>query len=137
MEKIKVYISWLGDNYGASFGDNVPGAVVLTAKNNEELLKEIPETLEFHVQGIVDDGDDVPEWLRKGDYSFEYHFDTAALLHFSSSCVPLATLSRVTGINQSLLSHYASGLKRPRELQKKRITDGLHQIGRQLMSINA
>ena len=53
MEKIKVNVQWCDKNFGASLGDNVPGAVVLTAKTYEELLREVPETLRFHVVGMV------------------------------------------------------------------------------------
>ena len=38
-------------------------------------------------------------------------------------------------INQSLLSHYVNGLKKPREQQLKRIVDGLHKIGSDLQSV--
>ena len=71
MEQIRVNIEWYDHNFGASLGDNVPGAVVLTAKTYDELMKEIPETLRFHVEGMVADGDDVPQWLRDGDYTFD------------------------------------------------------------------
>ena len=47
MEKIKVDVQWCDKNFGAALGDNVPGAVVLTAKSYEELLREVPETLRF------------------------------------------------------------------------------------------
>ena len=39
MEKIRVNVQWCDKNFGASLGDNVPGAVVLTAKTYQELLK--------------------------------------------------------------------------------------------------
>ena len=46
-----------------------------------------------------------------------------------------AALSRVTGINQRLLSHYANGLRNPRPAQRQRIVDGVHEIGRELLSV--
>ena len=73
MEKITVDVQWCDKNFGATFGDNVPGAVVLTAKSYEELLREVPETLRFHVEGMVKDGDNVPQWLRDGDYEFVFN----------------------------------------------------------------
>ena len=36
MEKIVVNVAWCDKNFGASFGDNVPGAVVFTAPTFEE-----------------------------------------------------------------------------------------------------
>ena len=137
MEKIIVTVSWCDKNFGASLGDNVPGAVVLTAKTFEELQREVPETLRFHVEGMVEDGDDVPQWLIDGNYEFEYDFiDTATLLHVYSPDLSLAAISRASGINQTQLSHYANGLKTPRPAQRQRIVDGIHAIGRRLMAVH-
>ena len=68
MEKIIVNVSWCDKNYGAALSDNVPGAVVVTAKSYDELIEEVKATLQFHVEGMIADGDDVPQWLRDGDY---------------------------------------------------------------------
>lgn len=65
-------MSWCGNNFCAALGDNVPGAVVLTAKTFEHLKRDVPKTLRFHVEGMRRDGEPVPEWLAKGDYEFEY-----------------------------------------------------------------
>lgn len=135
MEKIIVNVSWCEKNYGASLGDNVPGAIVLTAKTLEQLQKEVPETLRFHVKGMLEDGDEVPGWLAGGDYEFEYKLDTAALLQSCGRYATLAAISRATGMNERQLSHYANGTKKPRQLQRKRIVEGLHKIGRELMAV--
>lgn len=73
MEKIIVDVAWCDRNYGGSLGSNVPGAVVFTAPTFEALQKEAKESLEFHVEGLVENGEDVPEWLKNGDYEFEYN----------------------------------------------------------------
>ncbi|MBO5626025.1 MAG: CopG family transcriptional regulator [Prevotella sp.] len=136
MEKIKVDVQWCDKNFGASLGDNVPGAVVLTAKTFEELKREVPETLKFHVEGMIADGEDVPQWLRDGDYEFEYNLlDVATMLRAYEPYYTLAALSHATGINQHQLSHYANGLKHPRPQQRQRIVEGMHEIGRQLLAV--
>ncbi len=136
MEIIKVDVQWCDKNFGAKLSDNVPGAVVLTAKSYEELLREVPETLRFHVEGMVQDGDDVPQWLRDGDYEFVYNLlDVATVLRAYEPYVSLAALSRASGINQHLLSHYANGMKQPRPQQRQRIVDGIHKIGRELLAV--
>ena len=73
MEKIIVDVAWCDRNYCGSLGSNVPRAVVLTAPTLEALQKEAKESLEFHVKGLMENGDDVPEWLKNGDYEFEYN----------------------------------------------------------------
>ena len=70
MEKIIVDVAWCDRNYGGSLGSNVPGAVVFTAPTFEVLQKEAKESLEFHVGGLVENGDDVREWLLFADYDF-------------------------------------------------------------------
>ena len=73
MEKIIVDVAWCDKNYGGSLGSNVPGAVVFTAPTFEVLQKEAKESLEFHIEGLMENGEDVPEWLKNGDYEFEYN----------------------------------------------------------------
>ena len=135
MEKIVVDVSWCDKNFGASLSENVPGAVVVTAKSYDELLNEVRETLNFHVEGMIADGDDVPQWLRDGDYEFEYHLDAAALLQMCSPYASIAAISRVSGINQHQLSHYANGIKKTRPAKRRRIVEGLDSIDRELISV--
>ncbi len=136
MEKIKVNVAWCDKNFGATLGDNVPGAVALTAKTYDELQREVPETLRFHIDGMLADGDSVPQWLADGDYEFEYNLmDVATMLRAYEPFISLATLSRASGINPQLLSHYANGSKKPRPQQRQRIVDGIHKIGRQLLAV--
>ena len=73
MEKIIVDVAWCDKNFGGSLGSNVPGAVVFTAPNFDALQKEAKESLEFHIEGLMEIGEDVPEWLKNGDYEFEYN----------------------------------------------------------------
>ena len=74
MEKVIVVVAWCDRNYGGSLGSNVPGAMVFTAPTFEVLQKEAKESLEFHVEGLLENGEEVPEWLKDGDYEFVYNF---------------------------------------------------------------
>ena len=103
MEKIVVNVSWCDKNFGASLSENVPGAVVITAKSYDELVDEVRETLKFHVEGMIADGDDIPQWLREGDYEFEYHLDASALLQMCSPYASIAAISRASGITKNIL----------------------------------
>ena len=135
-ETIKVFVEWTDKNFSASLGDNVPGAVVIAAKDIRELKKEVADTLRFHVEGMLADGDEVPQWLVDGDYELEYDYiSAAALIHACEPYTTIAALSRVTGINQRLLSHYANGLRHPRAEQRQRIVVGMHLIGQELLSV--
>lgn len=48
-------------------------SVVFTAPTFEALQKEAKESLEFHIEGLMENGKDVPEWLKNGDYEFVYN----------------------------------------------------------------
>lgn len=114
----------------------MPGAVAFTADTFVELQKEARESLEFHVEGMVEDGDEVPEWLVSKEYEFEYKFlDATSLLKAYGPYLSLAAISRASGINQHQLSHYANGLKKARSHQRERIVDGIHKIGKELMAV--
>ena len=136
MEKIRVDVSWCENNFSASLGENVPGAVAFTADTFVELQKEARESLEFHVEGMVEDGDEVPGWLGNKEDEFEYKFlDATSLLKAYGPYLSLAAISRASGINQHQLSHYANGLKKARSHQRERIVDGIHKIGKELMAV--
>lgn len=135
MEKIRVDVSWVDKNFGAMLGSNVPGAVVLTAKTYEELIKEVPRTLLFHINGMIADGDEVPQWLRDGDYVFDYHLDTAAVIRSCERYASIASMARASGMNERQLSHYANGTKHARTKQRERIIAGLHKIGEELIAV--
>lgn len=69
---IVVHYSKADNNYCASLSDNVPGAVAFTADTFEELVEEADKTIRFHIEGMIKDGDEVPEWLANKDYDLEF-----------------------------------------------------------------
>ena len=57
--KYTVVIEKTPNNY-AAFVPDLPGCVA-TANSREELLEEIREAIEFHIEGMREDGEPVPE----------------------------------------------------------------------------
>ena len=133
---ISVNVSWTEDNFCCSWSDEDAGTVLVTAKTIEKLKHDFEESLRLHIQGCIDDGDWLPEYLVNGDYITEYVLDTAALLRDAEEYTTIAAISRASGINQKQLSHYASGLKHPRPAQIEKIKSGLHRIGTQLLALS-
>ena len=131
---VKVLISWSGDNYAATCAD-VNGAVIVTAKTQEEVKKEFESAFKFHIEGSVADGDDIPEAIRKGECRFDYELHVSAILHDLDGLVTRAALSRVTGINEKQLGHYLSGFRHPRPTQREKIIAGVHELGRRLIAV--
>ena len=133
---LKIEISWSEKNYCCGWGFEGIGAVLCTNKTIEGLKKDFEESLRFHIEAMVEDGETVPEWLASGNYEIEYSLSSAALLREAEQFTTMAAISKITGINQKLLSHYANAIKIPRQAQRQRIVDGLHQIGRQILAVH-
>lgn len=134
--KIKIHVGWSGKNFCCGLSDdNIGGTVVVTAKTLAKLKEDFEESLRWHIESCVADGDTLPEYIVNGDYELEYELDAAALLRDAELFTTMAAISRATGINQKLLSHYANALKTPRPAQRQRIVDGLHRIGQQFLAV--
>ena len=57
--KYTVVIERTSNNYAAYVPD-LPGCVA-TASNREDLLEEIRDAIEFHIEGMREDGEPVPQ----------------------------------------------------------------------------
>lgn len=131
MESIKVKIDWCDKNFAAVTDDKrLGGMVIVTASSYDKLMSDLRDAISEHVAD-----EDVSEWLKTGEYDFDEELGTAALIRRCEQFTTLAAISRASGINQTLLTHYATGLKVPREKQRERIVAGLHYIGQIFMSI--
>lgn len=73
--------------------------------------------------------------LLKGHYEIVFKFDAESFLQFYKKIFTNAALERMTGINQKQLQHYATGLKKPRLAQIKKIETAMHSLGQELLSV--
>ena len=133
MEKIIVLIEYTGNNYCAHAP--ILLGCVSTAGTLDEMKKNIKEAIKFHVETSMEFNDTIPEVL-KGSYELVFKLSTEALLNAYSNIFTKAALSRITGINERQLWHYASGMRKPRPAQRKRIEDGLHRLGSELLNVS-
>ena len=78
---------------------------------------------------------DAPGWLRNGTYTMRYKFDAESVLNFYRGIFTNAALERITGINQKQIQHYASGLKKPRPAQLKKIESAFRKLGNELLAL--
>ena len=133
MEKVTVLIEYTGNNFCA-YAPILLGCVS-TAGTLDEMKKNIKEAITFHVESSLEFNDPIPE-VFKGPYELEYKLSIEALLNAYSDVFTKAALSRITGINERQLWHYASGMRKPRPQQRKRIEDGLHRLGVELLNVS-
>lgn len=108
---------------------------VCTAETMAELKKEVREGIEFHLAGLREDNDPVPEIFSK-PYRLVYKWSIESLLMYYKGVLTLSALERITGINQAQLGHYAAGRSIPRKKQVEKIERSLHHLGEELQSIS-
>jgi predicted RNase H-like HicB family nuclease len=106
MEKVIVEIEYSGNNYSAHAP--ILLGCVSTGDTLENTKKNIAEAIQFHVESSLEHNDPIPE-VFKGEYDIEFKLSTEALLNAYSNIFTKAALSRVTGINERQLWHYAAG----------------------------
>ena len=132
-KQIHVILELGKDGYGVSFKEitNVFGfgETVELAKNDAK------EVLIFYIESLHKKHRPIPELLQ-GEYELVFEFDIEALLKHIEGTITKTALSKASGINATQLSHYSSGLKKPRKEQKERIIEGLHKLGQELLAVS-
>ena len=129
MPVLKIIIEKTKDFYSA-YAENVEGiygAGATVQKTKESILKSLDLFIRYNKKNL-------PKILHS-EYSIKYKFDTQSLLNYYKGVFTNASLEKITGINQKQIQHYASGLKKPRDLQKKKIQTGLRNLAKELQSI--
>lgn len=130
MKIIKVIIEKSKDGYFWAYSDNVEG------------INGGGETVQACKQDVLDcietlkmlNNKNKPKFLNN-EYELVYKFDMESLLEYYKGIFSKAAFERLTGINQHQISHYASGLKKPRPAQKEKIEKALHRLGEELLAV--
>jgi len=108
---------------------------VCTAYTLAELKKEVKDGIDFHIVGLKEDGDPIPE-IFVTPFKLVFKWSIESLLFYYKGILTLSSLERITGINQTQLGHYAAGRSVPRKKQVKKIENSLHILGDELSSIS-
>jgi predicted RNase H-like HicB family nuclease len=107
---------------------------IATGNSIQDTINNIEEAVAFHLEGMKEEGLNIPE-LFKNDYKFIYKIDFESLFDWFSGVLTKSGISKLTGMNQSLLSQYANGIKQPSTKQTKKIEQAIHSFGEELLSI--
>jgi hypothetical protein len=134
MEIVKVNVAKTDQGYCATV-DILEAMIVAVDGNFAELQKELQESIEFYIKCAKKDGDEYPA-VFDGEYEFHFAFDMESLLYCYEGIFSRASLSRITGINEKQLSHYANGRSKPRVKQYNKIVEGLHTLGKELLCVS-
>lgn len=132
MKILTVRIFKAGNSFSASLPE-VDG-FCMSDKSIDGLKQRIRESLEFHLEGLY------PEercgWMDE-PYEFEYVMeDIASVLGNFEGILNQSSLARVSGINESLMRQYASGIKTPSAKTMAKVRNGLISLAKKLESVN-
>lgn len=130
---IKVIVTWVEDNYGA-YCEALPGCVA-THQDLEELKTVFAEAVDFHLEGMMEDGEPIPSEFQ-GEYELYFELNVQALLKRYSGIITRSGLSKASGINEKQLGHYASGVKQPRPATRKKIVEAIHRLAEDMLTVS-
>jgi predicted RNase H-like HicB family nuclease len=129
MRTLRAILSKGPEDFGAWF-ENIQG-VYGAGATVAEAKKNLLDGLSIYIRH----NRSIPAWLKDKNYHIIYKFDAESILNYYRGIFTNAALERITGINQRQIQHYASGTKRPRPLQLKKIETALHQLGEELIAV--
>ena len=69
-------------------------------------------------------------------YELVFYIDIPSLFEWFSGILSKSGVSKLTGMNASLIRQYASGIKSPSRKQAGKIEEALHNLGRELLEVN-
>jgi predicted RNase H-like HicB family nuclease len=133
MNKVLVILEKTSEEGYSAYLPNLPGCIS-TGNSLSDIKESIQDAVKFHIEGLKEEYLEIPEAFQR-DYELIYKIDIPALFDWFSGVLTKSGISRLTGMNQSLISQYASGIKRPSSKQTRKIENALHQLGQELLEI--
>ena len=120
MKTVEVIVEHAGKNLSAY----IEGAPVITVGND---MREIEENMKEAIELYLEDNPNPCELFK---------IDAATFINYYSNIFTKAALSRITGINERQLWHYAAGVHKPRRQQLEKIQKGIQALTKELSSIH-
>jgi len=130
METIIVRIGASSNHFGA-YAENCPG-VYGAGDTVEEAKQNVIDGLNLFIKY---NKNNLPKILQ-GEYEIEYHFDVPSFLKHYSTIFTKSALQRMTGINQTQLTHYVSGFRKPSRKTINKLDTAIHGLSKELSQIH-
>lgn len=132
MKTVEVIVEHAGNNLSAY----IEGAPVITVGNDvKEIEKNMKEPVELYLDSCKE-MNIAPVEVLQGEFTLKFKIDAATFINYYSSIFTKAALSRITGINERQLWHYAAGVHKPRKQQLEKIQKGINALTEELAAIN-
>ena len=133
MKTITVIAEKTNTGYSAYMTD-VP-AVIAVGDTFSQLRDNVSEAVALYIEALREYGKEIPEVLAS-EYKLVYKFDVESFLEWLSGVMSQKGLSDIANMNQTLISQYAQGVKKPGPKQLKRIETALHKFADDLYAIS-
>lgn len=128
MKTVEVIVEHAGKNLSAY----IEGAPIIIVGNNmAEIENNTREAIELYLEDNPN-----PIDILSGEFELNFKIDAATFINYYSSIFTKAALSRITGINERQLWHYAAGVHKPRKQQLEKIQQGIKALTKELSSIS-
>ncbi|MDO3390629.1 antitoxin HicB [Bacteroides sp. ET489] len=132
MKTVEVIVEHAGNNLSAY----IEGAPVITVGNDvKEIEKNMKEAVDLYLESCKE-MNIAPVEVLQGEFTLKFKIDAATFINYYSSIFTKAALSRITGINERQLWHYAAGVHKPRKQQLEKIQKGINALTEELAAIN-
>lgn len=132
MKTVEVIVEHAGNNLSAY----IEGAPVITVGNDvKEIEKNMKEAVGLYLESCKE-MNIAPVEVLQGEFTLKFKIDAATFINYYSSIFTKAALSRITGINERQLWHYAAGVHKPRKQQLEKIQKGINALTEELSAIN-
>ena len=124
------------EHAGNNLSAYIEGAPVITVGNDvKEIEKNMKEAVELYLESCKE-MNIAPVEILQGEFTLKFKIDAATFINYYSSIFTKAALSRITGINERQLWHYAAGVHKPRKQQLEKIQKGINALTEELAAIN-
>ena len=132
MSIVEVIVEYSAENLSAHI-EGVP--VTVSGKDIAEVEQRMGEAVALYVESCRQTGTEFDERLAE-DYDLQFRIDAATFINYYSNIFTKAALSRITGINERQLWHYAAGMHKPRKRQLEKIQNGINALTEELQSVS-
>ncbi len=132
MKTVEVIVEHSNKNLSAY----IEGAPVITVGNDiKEIEINMMEAIDLYLESCKD-MNIAPVEILSGEFELKFKIDAATFINYYSNIFTKAALSRITGINERQLWHYAAGVHKPRKQQLDKIQKGIQALTKELSSIS-
>lgn len=132
MNKVNVIVEYSDKNLSAYIED---APIITTGKDLKEIKENMNVAIELYLESCKE-MKIVPVPTLQGEIQLDYKIDAATFINYYSGIFTKAALSRITGINERQLWHYAAGIHKPRKQQLEKIQNGINALTKELTSIS-